>query len=726
MVTINNAKIRVFLVEDDEYDQFAFQRAVENQGLPYETTVANTVAEARKILSTQLFDVGVIDFNIGSETAFDLFNDLKEIPFIIATGAGDEELAVRAMKQGAYDYLVKDMEGNYLKTLDVIVQNTLERKRAEVELKNHRENLEMLVKERTLELSLTNQQLRNEITERKQAEEMIHLQVAAMTAAANGIMITDLEGKIIWVNPALCRIIGSVKENILGKSAPLLLFSPSGGKLLSSITDAIEKKVAWSGEFNNTRNDGSFYTVEITTTPVFNEQNEITHFTTILHDITERVKSQKLLEYMANHDSLTNLPNRVLFSDRTNHAIANARRNSDKIAILFLDLDDFKAVNDAFSHTQGDEFLIFISDRISQCLRETDTIARFGGDEFAILLENISKPEDAAQVARKIIQNISKPFSIQGSNYATSASLGISLYPDDGNNASQLIQNADAAMYRSKDRGKNTFQFYTPDMTKEVQDRLRILSQLKTALNEDSLELYYQPQVEIQNHKIVGLEALLRFHPPGKDFISPSVFIPIAEKAGMIVEIGEWVLKKACQENQRFVDQGFNVQINVNISGKQLSHPSLVPTVARIIEDSSIRPDSLELEITENSMFENIDYAIDIIQKLKNLGVRIALDDFGTGYSSLGYLTQLALDTIKIDKSFAYNITQDPNRIAVVQGMVAIANALKVPIVIEGVETQDQLDFFSDLGCQTIQGFYFSPPVPASEISRLLSKGFPL
>jgi diguanylate cyclase (GGDEF)-like protein len=429
---------------------------------------------------------------------------------------------------------------------------------------------------------------------------------------------------------------------------------------------------------------------------------------------------------MATHDNLTNIPNRLLFRDRTQHAMANTKRKKDKLAVLFLDLDDFKAVNDAFSHTQGDQVLIFIAKRILGCLRESDTVARFGGDEFAILIENIERAEDAGRVAEKIIQEIAHPVSLKGNQFSISASIGISIYPDDGDLVEQLIQNADAAMYRAKDRGKNTYQFYTPDMTREVQNRLSIITQLKAAMKDDKLELYYQPQVNSKTGETIGLEALLRFDAPGKGFISPSILIPIAEKAGIIVELGEWVLNKACQQRQEFAKQGFDLQLSVNISGKQLNHPALLPMVTKALEASGLPSKLLELEITENSMFENIDTALDVIQKLKDLGVRISLDDFGTGYSSLGYLTQLALDTIKIDKSFAQNITEDPNRIAVVQGMIAIANTLEVPTVIEGVETKEQLNFFSDLGCQIIQGFYFSPPVPPNQIPALLKKPFNL
>jgi diguanylate cyclase (GGDEF)-like protein/PAS domain S-box-containing protein len=714
--------IRVLLVEDDEYDQFAFLRAIKKQDLPYETSVVGTIDSAREMLANQKFDIAIVDFNIGPDTAFVLFDALVGMPFIIVTGAGDQELAVQAMKMGAYDYLVKDFEGYHLKALDVTVRNALQRHLAETELKNYRENLETLVKERTQELTQTNEQLLHEINERRQAEEMINLQATALTAAANGIMITDLQGKIIWVNQALCRILGLPDDEIIGQSSPSVILSPAHANLLPEITEELNNQKRWSGELSNTRPDGSKYTIMVNATPVFNDQGEITHFTTILHDITERVKSQKMLEYMATHDNLTNLPNRLLFQDRANHAMANVRRNQGKLAIFFLDLDDFKAVNDAFSHSQGDDLLILISRRIKDCLREMDTVARFGGDEFVVLLENISHPEDAAKVAEKIVQRVSSPIDIQGNQYTISVSVGISIYPDDGNQTDQIIQNADAAMYRAKERGKNTFQFYTPDMTQEVMERLRIISQLRSAINNNSLELYYQPQVENKSGKIIGLEALLRFFPPSGGNIPPDVFIPIAEKAGMIVEIGEWVLTNACQQKQRLKELGYDLRLSVNISGKQLNHPGLVSTLSKALKQSGVEPHTLQLEITENSMFDNINYAIDIIKQLKTLGIRIAIDDFGTGYSSLGYLTQLALDTIKIDKSFAHNITQDTNRMAVVRGIVAIAQAMEVEIVVEGVETKDQLNFFRSLGCQIIQGFYYSAPVPASEIPDLLDK----
>jgi len=724
MSNSHSNRIQILLVEDNEFDRFAFLRAVDRQELPYDTHVATTVSEARKVLLNEKIDIGIIDHNIGNDTAFTLFDDLKAIPFILVTGAGDEELAVQAMKMGADDYLVKDLGGNYLKTLDVTIQNALQRKLAEIELKNYRENLESLVKERTEELSQTNQQLLHEITERKQAEEMIRLQATALTAAANGIMITELRGKIIWVNPAMCQIIGMKEEEIVGGNAFKIILSPSTEGLLPSIMQTLEDKKKWVGELSNTRKDGTHYTVSVSTTPVVDNQGEITHYTTILHDITERVRSQQMLEYMATHDSLTNLPNRTLFRDRVHHAMAIARRTQNKLAILFLDLDDFKAVNDAFSHSQGDKLLVQISHRIRKCLRETDTVARLGGDEFVVLLENITQPKDIARVANQIIEEIAQPIPIQGHQYSISVSIGISVYPDDGSQTDQIIQNADTAMYRAKERGKNTFQFYTPEMTQEVMDRLRTITLLKKALNDRTLELYYQPQVDAQSAKIVGLEALLRFFSPTDGSISPSIFIPIAEKTGLIFEIGEWVLESACQQSQKLKGMGYDLQFSVNIAGRELNHPRLISNVASALERSGIAPHQLQLEITENSMFTNIDYAIDVIKQLKGLGVRIAVDDFGTGYSSLGYLTQLDLDTIKIDKSFAHNITHDPSRIVVVHGIVAIAQALGVQIVIEGVETKDQLNFFRDLGCQLIQGFYFSPPVPSSEVLTLLKKQF--
>ena len=723
-MTFSSNPIQVLLIEDNEYDQFAFLRMVRNQELPYEATIAGTVEEALNFLEHQNFDIAIVDYHIGSNTAQELFNALSEIPFIIMTGAGDQELAVQAMKRGAYDYLVKDVEGNHLKALDITVRNALHRHHAEIELTRYRENLEILVAERTQALSKTNQQLRFEINERKQAEEMIRLQATALTAAADGIMITDLDTRIIWVNPALCDIVGRSESEMIGRRAPEIVLSPRDDELLSEISSTIENRKKWSGEISNLRPDGGRYTAIVNATPVFDDNGKITHFTTIFHDITERVKTQQLLEYMATHDNLTDLPNRLLFQDRVHHAMANVRRSQKKLAILFLDLDDFKAVNDAFSHSQGDDLLIKISQRIINCLRETDTVARFGGDEFVILLEGITQPEDIARVSDHIIREISSPITIQGNQYSISVSIGVSIYPDDGLHVDQIIQNADAAMYRAKERGKNTFQFYTPDMTQEVMERLRIVTQLKNAINDDTLELYFQPQIDLQSKTVLGLEALLRFFTTEGNAISPEIFIPLAEKAGMIVEIGEWVLQNACKYSRKLLDLGYDVQLSINISGKQLSHPSLVFTVSHVLKTTGLDPQRLQLEITENSMFENVDYAIEIIRQLKSLGVKIAVDDFGTGYSSLGYLTQLELDTIKIDKSFAHNITNDPNRMAVVRGMVAIAQALEVDIVVEGVETKDQLDFFKTLNCNIIQGFIFSPPVPKPEIPALLTKNW--
>ncbi|HBX68075.1 MAG TPA: hypothetical protein DEH25_01445 [Chloroflexi bacterium] len=716
--------IRILLVEDDEYDRFAFFRAVERQGLSYEVTSAETVMAAREILATQTFDIAIVDFNIGPDTAFALFDVLQGMPFIIATGAGDQELAVEAMKKGAYDYLVKDMQGEYLKALDITIQNVLQRYLTEIALRDYHENLEIQVKARTQELTKSNEQLLYEINERKQAEEMIHLQASALAAADNGIMITNIEGKIIWANPAMCQIIGKSVEEMIGQLATGILFYRQKDKLIPDIIQSIKTHKRWANEISNTRPDGIYYTISVSGTPVLNENGEITHLTFILHDITERVKTQQMLEYMVSHDNLTSLPNRLLFQDRANHAIANARRNMSKLAILFLDLDDFKAVNDAFSHSQGDDLLVRISNKLTSCLRENDTAARFGGDEFVVMLENITHPEDIAQVAEKLTYEISRPVTIQGSPYSLSVSIGISIYPNDGSQIDQIIQNADAAMYRAKLRGKNTYQFYTPDMTRDVMERLRIITQIREALTNDTLELYYQPQVDARTGEIIGVEALLRFFTPENISISPAVFIPITEKAGMSHEIGEWVLEKACAQNRMLINQGFNIRLSVNIASRQLNHPELVATISRVLKKSNLDPHMLQLEITENSMFEDIDSAIDVLKQLKKLGIKIAIDDFGTGYSSLGYLTQLELDTIKIDKSFAHNINIDDNRKAVVRGMVAIAQALNVEIVVEGVETKEQLIFFSNLGCHIIQGFYFSPAVPTSILPQLLVNQF--
>ena len=718
-----NEQIKVLLVEDDKIDQLAFSRFVQREGLPYDMVIAGSIQDARSILATQNFDIILIDYFLGGDTALDLLEKVHDTPTIVITGLGDEEIAVKAMKLGASDYLTKDADGNYLKILPPVVTNAIKLKLAENELIHYRDNLEKMVVERTGELDLANQQLRQEITERKQAEAQVLLQATALESAVNGIMIIDKDGKINWANSALVKMTGYSLDELIGKS-PMFIrkVSPDDGEY-EKLWRAVKKGIPWHGEVSNMRKDGDEFIAEMTITPVTNEMGKVTHYISICNDISEKIRAREKLKYLATHDTLTDLPNRLLFSDRLTHALAMANRTDSQGAVLLIDMDDFKAINDAFSHDDGDEFLKIMAGRFNECLRESDTVARIGGDEFAILLENID-PEDTGLVAQKINRVLSKPVEIRGNIIISTASIGISIFPQDGDAIQTLLKNADLAMYRAKE-DKNSFQPYTPEMGAMVKEQMELTTYLRYALQNDIFQLHYQPQVNAETGRVIGMEALLRLPHPKKKWISPNDFIPLAEKTGLITSIDEWVLRAAVKKMKGLLDSGFReITMSVNISSRQLGQSNLYNILDTILKENNLDPGFLELEISENSVFQNMKNAITTLSKLKAMGLKLAIDDFGTGYASLNYLANFPLNTLKIDLSFTKKILSSKGDAAIVTGVIAIANSLGLDIIVEGVEEIEQLGFFLDLGCHLIQGYFYSPAVPGNEINNLLNTGF--
>ena len=717
--------IRILLVEDEEIDQVTFVRSIQREGLPYEAVIVGSVQEARSALAEQKFDVVITDYHLGPDTAFDLLGELHDIPFIVTTGLGDEEIAVNAMKFGASDYLTKDMQGNYLKKLPAVVEHAIKLKKAENELIQYRENLEKLVAERTEELTLINQQLRQEVKERKQAEAQVLLQATALESAANGIMITNVEGKILWANPAFEKMTSYSLDEMVGNTPGLFGRGRPGIADYSEHWDSVQFGQSWRGEVSNIRKDGSKYVVEMTITPVIDVEGKITHYIAICQDITEGIRIKEQLEYQATHDLLTGLPNRLLFSDRLDHALALAKRIGQQGAILLIDLDDFKSINDAFSHEEGDEFLKRIVGRFEECLRESDTVARIGGDEFAVLLENVDQ-DTVSIVAQKVNQVLSEPMKMRGNTIISTASIGISIFPQDGEDFKTLFKNADLAMYQAKEV-KNTYQFYSHEMVAKIKKQMELTNYLHYALQNDIFQLHFQPQVNAETGKIIGLEALLRLPHPERGWISPSEFIPLVEKTGLITSIDEWVLRAAGKKMRELLDAGFpEIKMSVNLSSRQLMAPSLFDILKNVLEENKLNPNALELEISENSLFRNVEKTIRTLSKLNALGLKLAIDDFGTGYSSLNYLAHFPLDTLKIDLSFTQKVPASESDAAIVTGVVAIANNLGLSVIVEGVEKKEQLDFFSSLGCCFIQGYFYSPPVPFCELVDLLSDGFPL
>ena len=441
------------------------------------------------------------------------------------------------------------------------------------------------------------------------------------------------------------------------------------------------------------------------------------------HDLEERKRVEQSIRHMAHHDALTGLPNRSLFRDRLTHAMAQADRYHQRLAVMFLDLDRFKAINDTLGHNVGDQLLKIAAERLRSCVRDSDTVARLGGDEFTVIVEDIVEDHDAAAVAQKILDTLSQPFNLYGHEVFISVSVGVTLYPSDDENADNLLRNADSAMYRAKEFGRNNFQFYVAEMNIKARERLRLESSLRRALDRNEFMLYYQPRVSLESGRVIGAEALLRWRHPEMGLVPPSEFIPILDETGMIIPVGDWALREACRQNREWQDSGLPpIRVAVNLSVRQFIQKDLADTIVRALEAANLSAEHLEVEITEDLFLEHNQTNIITLARLKNMGIHISIDDFGTGYSSLSYLKRLPIDTLKIDQSFVRDIG-DPDNKAIASAIIAMAASLRLNVLAEGVETDEQLAFLRAQGCNEIQGFSFSHPLPADEFAQLLREG---
>ncbi|MET0121849.1 MAG: EAL domain-containing protein [Candidatus Thiodiazotropha sp. 6PLUC9] len=469
---------------------------------------------------------------------------------------------------------------------------------------------------------------------------------------------------------------------------------------------------------------------EISISPLFDDNGEIIGVIESSHDLTEHLElldelKQRELSYahLAQHDPLTGLPNRLLFADRLSQAIHVAHRNKTTIAILFIDLDRFKEVNDSFDHACGDEVLKEVAKRFQALFREDDTIARMGGDEFTVILTHIKNESNGALVAKKLLNTFRKPFTINGHKLFLGASIGISLYPEHGDSVDDLVRNADSAMYRAKEEGRNTFQYYSEELTSKAFERVFLASSLHGAMKNNELILYYQPQFELVSMKICGIEALIRWQNPELGLVTPNKFIPLAEESGIINKMGKWILREACQQMKAWQDSGLmdsEVTISVNLSGKQFDHNNLVLDVEHILNDTALAPGCLEVEITETIMMRSTEVTSQILSSLRALGVKVAIDDFGTGYSSLNYLKRLPITRLKIDKTFVSEIPGDLNDVAISKAIISMGRNLLLDVLAEGVETEEQHQFLIEQGCRVGQGFLFARPMPSDDLEKYL------
>ncbi|HXF67230.1 MAG TPA: EAL domain-containing protein [Burkholderiales bacterium] len=471
---------------------------------------------------------------------------------------------------------------------------------------------------------------------------------------------------------------------------------------------------------------GELRTISVSGRPIFDEQGRFRGYRGTGHDITEQRRAEEKIRHMAHHDALTGLPNRVLLYDRIGQAIAQSQRSGRPAALLFVDLDRFKNVNDSLGHQVGDELLKAVAARIVECTRGTDTVARIGGDEFVVVLTELGRPEDAGPVAQKLLATLSEPFELLGHRLHVTPSIGICTYPHDGESVEALMQNADAAMYHAKEQGRNNYQFFTPEMNAAAQRRLQLETDLRRALEREELDLVYQPQLDLRSGGIVGFEALVRWPHPERGAVPPSLFIPVAEETGLIAALGQWVLRRACRQACQWRALGYSLQVSVNCSAQQFRRDGIVEAVEGALRDSGLPAGSLDLEITEGVIMQQTQQVIERFERLQALGVQLSIDDFGTGYSSLAYLKRLPIQKLKIDQSFVRDLVTDPNDAAVVSAIVALAHSLGLKVVAEGVERAEQLAFLEGLGCDQAQGYYFSKPLPAAEFLELLRSWSPL
>ena len=551
-----------------------------------------------------------------------------------------------------------------------------------------------------------------DITERKLAEQMLRRQSAAMTASMDGIGILNERLEFTYVNDALAKLYAAPHRTILlGRSIMSVLDTSERERFTTHIVPAMMNRGSWRGEARGRRINGDAFPQEISLTSI-----EGGGIVCIVRDITERTYAEEQIKHLAYHDALTALPNRLLFKDRLSVALSHAQREKARLAVLFLDLDRFKVINDSLGHNVGDQLLQSVADRIAACIRDSDTLARLGGDEFTLLLSSLTRSDDAAHVAEKILAALRQPFTLEGREFFISTSIGISLYPEDGTDAETLIKNADTAMYQAKEQGRDNYQLFNAQINVRALERIALEHALRRALLNEELAMHYQPIFDLRTGRLSGAEALMRWRHPELGDIAPSLFIPTAESIGMMVSIGTWGLRTACAQGRAWHDAGFrNLGMAVNLSVTQLQQPDLIQRVQQILDETGFPARLLELEITESSAMLNPETSIRTLYDLKKLGVRISVDDFGTGHSSLSYLKRFPIDTLKIDKSFIRDITSDSDTAAIVKAIIAMAHSLRLKVVAEGVEFSEQAAFLREHSCDQMQGYLIRSPVPAAE-----------
>lgn len=566
-----------------------------------------------------------------------------------------------------------------------------------------------------------------DITARKTHEEEIRIMATVFSNSNEAILITDAENRILAVNAAFTMLTGYEQEEVVGHNPRMLSAGRTSKETFQQLWSSLSTNNAWQGELWDRRKSGEIYPKWLSISAVRDASGKIVNYIGSFLDISERKASEERVRYLAHHDPLTDLPNRYSLQLQLAQALALVSRSGRKLALMLIDLDNFKTINDTLGHQTGDRLLIEVAKRLGLCMRQSDFVARLGGDEFIIVLPDIDSPADAAHAADKILHAISEPYYIDGVELRTSPSIGICLYPDDALQSDELIKSADMAMYNAKAQGRGNYQFFTEQMQVAAITRLAIEADLRIALDRNQFELHYQPQLDLRTARIVGVEALIRWHHPSRGLLSPLEFIPIAEESGLIGRLGDWVLREACRQLADWHARGMDhLHVSVNLSASQFLDPKLPVRIAEILGTLGLDARHLDLEITESMSMKSPADTVSVMRSLTAQGASLSIDDFGTGYSSLSYLKLFPISTLKIDRSFVKDIETDPNDADICDVTVLLAHKLGLEVVAEGVETEAQLKYLLSIGCEKIQGYLISKPLPAEAVERFMRNNRPI
>jgi diguanylate cyclase (GGDEF)-like protein/PAS domain S-box-containing protein len=688
--------LRILLVEDVPEDAEITLRELRRGGLEFELRRVDSADDLTRECIDFAPDVVLSDFALprfDGMSALGIVRRMRpDLPFIFVSGRIGEETAIESLRGGASDYVLKTNLARLPAAIRRALQDAAERAAL------------------------------------RETEAALRLRDRAVEASPNPVMIvsaTEPDMPLVYVNRAFERSTGYSRAEAIGRNCRFLQGEDRDQPELDRIRRAIAERRDGQAQLRNYRKDGSLFWSMLYVTPVRDPLSyQVTHFVGVQYDTTETKRYLDELEQQANHDAITGLANRNLLKDRLQQSLALGHRYEHRFSLAFIALDHFERVNDNLGHDLGDRLLQLVAQRLVACVGEGDTVARLGGNEFVLLVTEQVRADAAYRAVQRVMAALAQPFVIGQRELNVTCSVGVASFPRDGEDSATLLRNADKAMYRAKGLGRNTFQLYSSEMHANFGERLTLETDLWNALERNEFALHYQPKVELKSGRIIGMEALLRWQHPKNGMIPPGKFIPVAEESSLIVQIGNWVIREACAQNKAWQNDGVRfVPVAVNVSARQLHDRDLVETVRATLASTHLRPEFLEIELTESAVMRNADETIKTLAQLRGMDVRISLDDFGTGYSSLSYLKQLPVTGLKIDQSFIRDLAHDPDDAAIVRALIVVARELMLDVTAEGVETVEQFEFLKSHGCAEAQGYYFARPVPATEMRLLLERG---